>query len=295
VRDWIALARPRQWSKNLLLYAAFLFTAGDEWGVGDDGEAVTFFLRASLGFVAFCLLSSAGYLLNDARDAIRDRAHPRKRDRPVAAGRISAEAAVRGALVLAVVGVASGAPLGLEFVGAAVAYLAGAVLYTHWLKSVPIADVALVATLFAIRAVAGAMAIGVEASPWLIVCTFSGAAFVAAVKRQQERWLMGEQAADHRASVGTTARWPRDLALLAGATTLASYTLYTLLAEDVPENGQMVVTVPFVLLALGRYWQVARAKPDRDADEIAFRDPAVLILVASFVVLAVLTQGLEAG
>jgi len=294
VRDWIALARPRQWTKNLLLYAAYLFTVGDEWGIGDDGQTVTFFLRASLGFVAFCLLSSAGYLLNDARDAVRDRAHPRKRQRPVAAGRITAVAAMRGSVALAVAGLACGALLGLGFAFAALAYLAGAVLYTYWLKSVPVVDITLVATLFAIRAIAGAIAIGVEASPWLIGCTFSGALFVAAVKRQQERWLMGDGVALHRESVGATARWPRDLALLAGAATAASYALYTLLAEDAPPGGQMVVTVPFVLLAIGRYWQVARARPDRDADEIAFRDPAVLILIASFVVLAALTQGIEA-
>ena len=288
--DWIALARPRQWTKNLLLYAAYLFTAGDEWGVGDDGETVTFFLRASLGFAAFCLLSSAGYLLNDARDAERDRAHPRKRERPVAAGRISVTAAMRAAVVLAIAGTALSAPLGPWFVAAALGYLLAVVAYTYRLKTVPVVDVAVVAALFALRAVAGAIAIEVEASPWIVICTFSGAAFVAAVKRQQEAWLMGIDTPRHRQSVSADASWPRTLARVAAASTVIGYGLYAALAENVPDDGLMLVTLPFVVLAVARYWQVARRRPDRDADEIAFRDPVVLVLVVSFVVVAVVVQ-----
>lgn len=287
MRDWIALARPRQWSKNLLLYAAYLFTAGDEWGIGDDGETVSFFLRASLGFVAFCFLSSAGYLLNDARDAALDRAHPRKRHRPVAAGRISPAQARLGALGTAAGGLTVGAPLGVAFALAALSYLGGTTAYTLGLKRVPLVDVAVVASLFALRALAGAFAIGVEASPWIVICTFSGAAFVAAVKRQQERWLMGAEVARHRASIGGGVDWPRYVAGVAAIVTVVGYTLYALTAANLPEGGEMVLTVPFVVLALGRYWQVARAKPDRDADEIAFRDPAVLFLVIGFLVAAV--------
>ncbi|MQC17586.1 MAG: hypothetical protein DWG80_00745 [Chloroflexi bacterium] len=286
--DWVALARPRQWTKNLLLFAAFLFTAGDAWGMGDDmGEAGALFLRASLGFAAFCLLSSAGYLLNDARDAGRDRTHPRKRERPIAAGRISARAAYRVGGMLALVGLAAGAPLGAEFRLVALAYLAGTGAYTLWLKRLPVVDVAVVAGLFALRAVAGASAIEVDASPWIVICTFSGAAFVAAVKRQQETWLMGGEATLHRESVSATARWPRALAILAAGSTVVGYALYTQFAENVPADGLMVVTLPFVVLAVARYWQVARRRPDRDADEIAFRDPVVLALVVSFVVVAV--------
>ncbi len=291
MREWIALARPRQWTKNLLLYAAFLFTAGDAWGIGDDmGEARTLFLRASLGFAAFCLLSSAGYLLNDARDAVRDRAHPRKRDRPVAAGRISPGAAMRAGAMLGIAGVALSGLLDIWFAAAAVGYLLAVAAYTYRLKAVPVVDVAVVAGLFALRAVAGAFAIEVAASPWIVICTFSGAAFVAAVKRQQEAWLMGSDAGLHRESVAASARWPRTLALLAATATVVGYALYSLLAENVPEDGLMLVTLPFVVLALARYWQVARRRPDRDADEIAFRDPAVLALVVSFVVVAVTVQ-----
>lgn len=289
--DWVALARPRQWTKNLLLYAAFLFTAGDAWDLGDDmGEAGELFLRASLGFVAFCLLSSAGYLLNDSRDAGRDRAHPRKRERPIAAGRISSRSAYRVALALALGGLVAGAPLGVEFALVAFAYLAGTSGYTLWLKRLPMVDVAVVAGLFALRAVAGALAIEVDASPWIVICTFSGATFVAAVKRQQEAWLMGDEAPLHRESISAAARWPRALATLAAASTVVGYALYTLLAENVPDGGQMVVTLPFVVLAVARYWQVARRRPDRDADEIAFRDPIVLALVVSFVIVAVVVE-----
>jgi len=290
VGDWIALARPRQWSKNLLLYAAFLFTAGDAWEFGER-EALTLFGRATLAFVAFCALSSAGYLLNDVRDTALDREHPRKRLRPVAAGRIHPVRAVRGAWLLVAPGLALGTPLGAPFVAAAVAYLAGTVAYTLAMKRIPLVDVIAVAGLFALRALAGALAIGVDASAWILVCTFAGALFVAGVKRQQEQWLLGSDAPAHRETLTGGSRWPRRVVAAAGVATAALYLAYTLTAPNLPDDGSMVVTAPFVIAALGRYYVVARRYPHRDAEEVAFRDPVMLALVVGFVALAVTLLG----
>lgn len=288
--NWIALARPRQWSKNLLLYAAFLFTAGDAWEFGER-DVLTLFARASLAFVAFCALSSAGYLLNDVRDAALDREHPRKRMRPVAAGRVSPVRAVRGAWLLVAVGIALSAPLGEGFVAAAIAYLAGTVAYTVALKRLPLVDVAVVAGLFALRALAGALAIEVVASPWILVCTSAGALFVAAVKREQEQWLLGEHAPAHRETLTGRSRWPRWVVGGAAVATAVLYLAYTLTAPNLPDNGSMVATSPFVIAALSRYYVVARRYPHRDAEEVAFRDPVVLALVVGFVALAVTLLG----
>ena len=288
-RDWVRLARVRQWSKNLLLYAAFLFTAGEAWDVGGGNtEGVTLFLRATLGFVAFCLLSSAGYLLNDARDAALDREHPRKRDRPIAAGRVTPTAARQAAAGLVVAGLALSAPLGPWFVAAAAGYVASTVVYSVAMKRVPVVDAVSVAGLFALRALAGALAIEVEASPWILVCTFAGALYVSAVKRQQEQWLLGPRVAAHRESLSGRARWPRWLVALSGSATFALYVQYTLSAPNLPEDYSMTwLTAPFVGAAVLRYYWVARTNPARDAEEIAFRDPVTLVLVVGFVVVAV--------
>ncbi len=289
MRDWVALARPRQWSKNLLLYAAFLFTAGDAWDVGDGGsEGVGLFLRATLGFVAFCVLSSAGYLLNDARDAALDRRHPRKQHRPIAAGRVAPGAARTAAAGLMALGIALSAPLGPWFVAAATGYVTSTIVYSLVLKRFPVVDAASVAGLFTLRALAGALAIEVEASPWILVCTFAGALFVSAVKRQQEQWLLGAGAGAHRETLGERARWPAWLVGISGAATVGLYVLYTLSAPNLPDDGSMTwFTAPFVAAAVLRYYRVARRHPARDAEEIAFRDPLTLGLVVGFIVVAV--------
>ena len=189
------------------------------------------------------------------------------------------------------IGIALSAPLGEGFVAVAVAYLAGTIAYTVALKRVPLVDVAAVAGLFALRALAGALAIEVEASPWILVCTFAGALFVAAMKRQQEQWLLGADASAHRETLTGASRWPRWVVGGAAVATAVLYLVYTLTAPNLPDDGSMVVTSPFVIAALSRYYVVARRHPHRDAEEVAFRDPVVLALVVGFVALAVTLLG----
>jgi len=287
VSDWVTLLRPRQWSKNLLLYAAFLFAAGSAWSLEVPGDAASLFLRATLAMVAFSALSSAGYVLNDVSDIERDRAHPRKRERPLATGRVDIRTARAVAAGCVATGILLAAPLGPGFVIVAGAYLGGAVLYSLVLRQFPVLDIAAVAALFALRVFAGAVAIEVTASPWIIVCTFVGALFVAAVKREQERRLLGGGAAAHRAALRAPSRWPALVAVAAGSATAILYLVYAWRAEDVPPDGTMLLTVPVVVLALLRYWRVAMARLDRDVDEVAFQDPLVLALIVAFLVLAV--------
>ncbi len=120
-----------------------------------------------------------------------------------------------------------------------------------------------------------------------IACTFTGALFVASVKRQQDHWLMGTEAATHRYSSRWGETWPAYIAIGAGIATAGLYAGYAAFAEHVPSEGQMLVSWPFIPVAIVRYWYVARARPDRDADEIAFRDPWVLLTIVGFLVVAV--------
>lgn len=294
--QWIALARPRQWVKNLLLFAALLFTAGDAWTPSDSDSWLPLVLRATLGFVVFCALSSGGYFLNDARDAEADRAHPRKRERPVASGAIASAVAARASGLVLAAGTLAAFGLGVAFGLAALAYAGGTLLYSAALKRVPLLDTAVVAGLFALRAAAGAFAIEVTASPWLLVCTFSGALFVTAVKRQQEARLLGPAVASHRSATGVSHGARTALAALvagSGVATVGIYLAYVLTAENLPEDGSMMATAPLVAAGLARYWRVARAHTERDADEVVLRDPLLVVVVGAFVVvsLVLLTRG----
>ncbi len=292
---WLTLARPRQWMKNLLVLAAFLFTAGDAWQPGDAASWLPLLARAAAAFALFCVLSAGGYYLNDARDAEADRAHPRKQDRPIARGIVGQDAARQAGRLLLAAGVVLSFGLGPWFAAAAGAYAAGTVAYSAGLKDRAMVDVSVVAALFALRAVAGAAAIDVAPSPWLAVCTFSGALFVSAVKRGQEQALLGSDAGLHRATLGVAhgARRVGMLARGAGLATASLYTAYAATASNLPSDHSMLVTAPIVWAGLARYWWTARARPDRDADEVVLRDPVLVVIVGTFVLLslALLTRG----
>ena len=174
----LRLLRPRQWTKNALLFAALVFA--EKLFVP---EAL---LRASLGFVCFCLAASSAYVVNDIVDAPRDREHPEKRRRPIAAGEVGRGPALALAAGLTAAALALSALLGTAFLGAVLLYLALTHFYSFVGKNVVILDAMLVATGFVIRAVAGALAIPVPSSDWFVLCTLFLALFLALSKRRAE-------------------------------------------------------------------------------------------------------------
>jgi 4-hydroxybenzoate polyprenyltransferase len=190
LRDAIRLMRPRQWTKNLAVFAAIVFS-----GNLFDPQLLGL---TTLAFVSFCLVSSSLYALNDVLDAENDRQHPVKRDRPVASGRMSAPVALSISAVLLVAGAGLGFVVGLPFVAALGAYLVLQVFYAFVLKHVAIVDMLAISAGFVLRAVAGAVAIAVPVSPWLILCTGLLALFLAAAKRRHELVLLREFSAGHR-------------------------------------------------------------------------------------------------
>src|SRR4029453_12572656 len=190
VTGLVASLRPHQWVKNLFLFAGLVF--GQKLfarGVGPAGAA----------FLIFCGLSGAVYLLNDVADRGRDRLHPDKRHRPVAAGHLSVPAAVTAAIVLIVAGLAASVWLSRGFALAALSYVALLTAYSAWLKPLVIVDVLVVAIGFVLRAVAGALAVQVAISGWLLICTFLIALFLALGKRRHEVLSLEGAAPQHRA------------------------------------------------------------------------------------------------
>src|SRR6185436_5019 len=177
-RAALAGMRPKQWSKNLLLFAGLLFA-------NKLGDA-TRWLEACVAFAAYCAASSAAYLANDVRDAEHDRAHPVKRLRPVASGELPARVALWLSAVLAVGAIAATAFLGPWDIAFMAAFLALQAAYSGGLKHVVLIDVFAIAGLFVIRAAAGAQAVDVRISPWLLICTGLLALFLALAKRRAE-------------------------------------------------------------------------------------------------------------
>lgn len=240
--------RPEQWTKNLFVFAALLFG-----GRLLDPQAG---LAAAGTFAVFCVLSGAVYLFNDLSDRESDRQHPLKRARPIASGQLAAATALVAAVVLAIGGIAAAIAIGAGVGATAAAYAALLVLYSAWLKHVVILDVLTIAAGFVLRAVAGALAIGVPISQWLVACTTLLALFLALSKRRHELTLLGDGAASHRRILENYSPYLVDqMIAVVTASTFIAYSVYATSAETADRLGtdRLGFTIPFVLYGIFRY------------------------------------------
>src|SRR5919202_276273 len=243
--------RPRQWTKNGLIFVALAFTLNLQ-DLGLVGKAVQ-------AFVCFCALSSAGYLLNDVMDVEADRQHPTKRLRPIAAGSVPIGLALGLGLLLAALGLVGTFTINLALGGMAVAYVALTALYSVSLKHIVLVDIFGLAAGFVLRAAAGAVAIDVPISPWLYIATMLGSLLIALGKRRAELETLGIEAAGHRRNLDAySLEFIDQLILIVGSAALMTYALYTFSAENLPKNHSMMLTIPVVLYGLFRYLFVIR-------------------------------------
>lgn len=303
--------RPRQWSKNLLVFAGITFSGR----LLDDAALA----RALLAFVIFCLLSGAIYLVNDLADLAQDRLHPTKRLRPLASGRLTPRAAGIGALGALALAIALTAALlrvpqaghalhltatlwppeqahvallpvrgsphgdsyarlggsGLLFVLSASAYAVLMLLYTFRLKHIVLLDVFTIAIGFVLRSIAGAVAVAVHISPWLYLCTILLALFLALAKRRQELVLLEQGASSHRRNLSEyTPQLLDQLITIVTSATIMAYSLYTFQGET--GDRRLMVTIPFVLYGIFRYLYLVYARGDGgNPEEILLRDAHV--------------------
>jgi len=248
LRDLWQLLRPTQWSKNLVLFAALIFSKH----LFDVADLAT----VSLGFLAFCLAASGAYVMNDLRDCERDRQHPLKSIRPLPSGRVRPATATALAVVLVTAGLSGATALGIEFGALACLYFALQVGYTFWLKEVVILDVMAIAAGFVIRAAAGGVVIAVPVSPWLIICTFLLALFLGFCKRRHELILLEARATDHRTSLKEYSPYFLDqMIAVVTASTVVAYAIWTVSPEIREKLGteKLYLTIPFVLFGIFRY------------------------------------------
>ena len=279
--DAFRLLRPLQWVKNGLVFLPFLFAVDLAWAT-DDLEYVPFLLlRLAVVFLGFCALSSGVYVFNDLMDREADRAHPRKSRRPIASGRVGVPLAVLLIAVLTVFGLIA---LGPSLLPVAAIYLGINVAYCLGGKNVMLLDVFAVASGYVIRAVTGALAIEVDPSPWLYTTTGAGALFIVLGRRYAEVRLAGEDAGRQRPVLGRYSQpFITQLLTISATAALLSYTLYTIEAENLPDNNAMLFTLPLVALGLFRYLYLLNHSSDAEAPEqLMVRDLPLLATVIAW-------------
>jgi 4-hydroxybenzoate polyprenyltransferase len=277
LRAAVVSLRPRQWTKNLLLFAGIIFAAK----LGDASRWVD----AVVAFTAYCSASSASYLVNDVRDAPHDRLHPIKRARPIARGELSPRVAVMVGVLLLAVSILLVVPLGLAPVLFLCAFLVLQSAYTLALKHVVLLDVMTIAGLFVVRAAAGAAAVDVRISPWLLLCTALLALFLALAKRRGELVLVGADATPGRPVLeGYSLALVDQLVTIVAASTVISYSLYTFTARD---SKAMMITIPFVVFGVFRYLLLMHRRDlGEEPEEVLLRDAPILLCIAGWAIAA---------
>ncbi|MGH7491787.1 MAG: decaprenyl-phosphate phosphoribosyltransferase [bacterium] len=274
--------RPKQWTKNLLLFAGLIFSK--------NVLVPALLWKASAAFFLFCLLSGSVYLINDVADVESDRNHPLKKDRAIASGRVPIGLAVGAALIVAAGALGSAFLLGNKFGMVAAGYFILILAYSFVLKHVIIMDVLAIALGFVLRAAAGAVVIAVPISSWLLLCTIFAALFLAMSKRRHEMLLLGDNSTSHRKTLGEySAQLLDQMVPVVTASTVMSYALYTTSAETVAKFGtnNLVFTVPFVLFGIFRYLYLVHQKNSGGNPEIVLLTDLPTIVNLVFYALAV--------
>lgn len=277
----VVAMRPRQWTKNLLLFAGLLFAE-------KLGDLPRVWLNL-LAFLSFCLISGAVYIYNDLRDVEEDRLHPRKRHRPIASGKLPVAVATWWMLSAALLGLVLAFWIRPAFGGLAIAYLALSLVYSLGAKYIVILDVFLIAAGFVLRALAGAVAIDVHISGWLLACTTMLSLFLGFCKRRHELVLLGEEAVNHRATLGEYSVVLLDQFIaIASSATIITYALYTIQSATAAQHENLKYTIPLVMYGVFRYLYLVYRKDLGGAPEqVLLEDRGIQATILLWIAVAV--------
>jgi 4-hydroxybenzoate polyprenyltransferase len=270
----IRTMRPRQWPKNAFLFAALVFDL--------QLTSPVPLIRTVIGFLLLCVASGLVYVINDLVDLPYDRQHPVKRHRPIASGEFPVSAARATAVVLAAVTLAGSLALDFRFALIVSIYVVSNLLYSFWLKHIPIVDVFVVASGFVLRVAAGVVLLTVERfSPWLYVCMSLLALYLGFGKRRAEMVLLAQDANTHRRVLdGYTLPLLDSYILIVSGTSIVAYSLYTFSAPNLPGNHLMMLTIPFVIYAIFRYQLLIHVENAGGApEEMLLSDRPLLISI----------------
>lgn len=282
-RDLVRTLRPNQWTKNAVVLAAFFFAMGDRTQHLAIASGLARVIPAA---IIFCLVSSGIYVVNDIRDISADRNHPLKRFRPIAAGRIPVRSAGWMAAALLAGGISAAWLLSPSYAEVIGAYMILQLAYSLGLKRVALVDVFVIASGFLLRAVAGAVVLGVQVSPWLLLCGFLLALFLGLCKRRHEKNLTNDTGHESRPSLAAYDERLLDqlISVLASAT-IVSYAIYTLSASTVEKFGTAMLgfTIPIVMFGVFRYLDLVyrHEKGDRP-EKILLTDVPILATIVLY-------------
>ncbi|MBI5606267.1 MAG: decaprenyl-phosphate phosphoribosyltransferase [Deltaproteobacteria bacterium] len=272
--------RPKQWIKNGALFAPLLFS--------QNLFNRPLLIKTLEAFVLFCLLAGSVYIINDLKDLKEDRLHPTKRNRPLASGKVRPAWALIFAVVIMAVSFIGGWAISLPFLEILGAYLLLQVIYTFSLKNQVILDIFSIAAGFVLRVVAGGLAIGVQLSPWLFICTTLLSLFLAMAKRRHELVLLKEDATEHRQILKEYSPYLLDQMMgVVTATTVMSYALYTISEETIAKfhTANLIFTLPFVLYGIFRYLYLVHQKVEGGRpEEILLTDRPLLLTILGWTI-----------
>lgn len=272
--------RPKQWTKNAAVFAALIF---DRQLFNTDAV-----LRTIAGFILFCLVSSSVYLFNDIMDIESDKKHPIKRNRPIAAGKLSVSTALVFALAFIIISLGLGFWLSPGFGILATVYFLTNLAYSKWLKHIVIIDVLVIALGFVLRVASGVSLISVERfSPWLYVVTTLLALYIGFGKRRSELTSLNERAGHHRRVLdGYTITFLDQLITIVSSTTVVAYSFYTFSAPNLPADHSMMLTIPFVLYGIFRYLYLIQVQQAGGApEELLLSDRPLQLTILCFGIL----------
>lgn len=282
-KSFIISLRPKQWSKNIIVFAGLFFA--------EDIFDLQKIKTALLAFIYFCLVSSAGYLVNDVLDQKKDALHPLKKFRPIAAGEISTSAALTGAAVFFLLGLFFSYQINAVFAAIILAYSFLTIIYSVYLKKLIIIDVIVISTGFMLRTIGGTIAINEIISSWLIICTIFLALFLALNKRYAEISAIGENAFQSRKTLALySPAFLGQMINIVTAACLMAYALYTLDPETVTKFGtrNLVFTLPFVIYGLFRYlFLVQNEKLGESPENVLIHDLPMIVNIILYAVAVV--------
>ncbi len=275
--------RPRQWTKNLVLFAGIIF----------DGQLLKLasLLRVSTAFIIFCMVSGLVYTINDLMDIQNDRQHPHKKLRPLASGELKPKTAIGFSIILTTVIFASAFLLSLQFGVICLGYVLLMLAYSKWLKHIVLIDVLTISAGFIIRMLAGIAVIEVAyISPWLLLVTSLLALFLGFGKRRAELSLLNENANEHRKSLTRyTTQLLDQLIIIVLTAALITYGLYTFSESSTPNSHPMMFTIPFVLYGLFRYLYLLNSKDLGGApEEVLLADRPIQVSIVLWVISVIL-------
>ena len=277
IKELITSLRPKQWYKNLILFICIIFSK--------NLLNQSMWLDITSAFIIFCMLSGSDYIINDIIDRKKDMIHPKKCRRPIASGSLNKHHALMTAIILITISLAWSYTINPQFFIASLTFFILHNAYTLYLKNIILIDILTISIHFVIRAIAGCLAISVFISPWLIICTFLLALFLALAKRRHELVLLGKDAKNHRKILEEYSTDLLDqMITITTSALIISYTLYTFLTGNI----YLMATIPLAVYGLFRYMLLIHATNFGGETEMIFKDKGILACMVLWLALVIL-------